>query len=767
MSGYNELIDNYEVMRESVRQYFAFGTQSRSEYAEKSGRKKSQDLIVRRLNSWMQNDLSYYTNARGERVYYFSVDSRLVLQNPLYRTYLSKSVRTLQTRLFFYALAALSDQEFRSVHEITDTINALVDAAGERLDEETFSELLEAFSFDGSSLRSLLNELCGIGMLEARKTGKTYRFRLKHTDLSLPPLKDAIFFASEQDPVGVIGYYLLNRMEGVPNDIRFKHHCFLNALNDGLLYELFDAMQTHRWISIRIDRQPNHPIVVYPLKLYLGVQNGRQHLLCYDAVWKKPCFIRIDRIRDVAPSDIREVCPLTEAELAEFEAHLWGTGYSPALCRQPQHVGIRLHVSADETFLIRRLEREKRNAVLEQISDTEWKITTDVYDPHNMSPWILSLIGRIRHLSCSDPSVEERFRANTETLYRLYTEDRPFPVSPARESRHTVLKPDAKHTPLQLFHEVYGVYYGTAAAFLRELGGKHCGKAASSLGRLLTDSFADAKVNLLKLMKEDWMLLLEDPADKTLFSPIQKLPPFPLTTPELRWMKTVFADPRVSLFLPEEGVPALDGVEPLYTPDQIVYYDRYADGDPFTDPKYRAVFRTVLHAIREHRKLGIRFLSTNTGKERTVEVCPYRLEYSEKDDKFRLITCSPDRPPMQINLASVLSCEDRGAFLPNAETESVSEGGKTLELLLLDERNALERVLLHFSDLKKKTERIDGDRYRVTLTYRASDEKEMVMRILSFGSLLKVVSPDSVKEEIRNRILRQHALLLGEPDRAD
>ena len=52
MSGYNELIDNYEIMRESVRQYFAFGVQSRSEYAEKSGLKKAQDLIVQRLNSF-------------------------------------------------------------------------------------------------------------------------------------------------------------------------------------------------------------------------------------------------------------------------------------------------------------------------------------------------------------------------------------------------------------------------------------------------------------------------------------------------------------------------------------------------------------------------------------------------------------------------------------------------------------------------------------------------------------------------------------------
>ena len=68
-----------------------------------------------------------------------------------------------------------------------------------------------------------------------------------------------------------------------------------------------------------------------------------------------------------------------------------------------------------------------------------------------------------------------------------------------------------------------------------------------------------------------------------------------LTALEKRWMKAVLADPRIQLFSPDET--GLEDVEPLFTPDKIVYYDRYTDGDPYGDPSYIAHFRTILQAL--------------------------------------------------------------------------------------------------------------------------------------------------------------------------
>lgn len=79
-------------------------------------------------------------------------------------------------------------------------------------------------------------------------------------------------------------------------------------------------------------------------------------------------------------------------------------------------------------------------------------------------------------------------------------------------------------------------------------------------------------------------------------------------------------------------------------------------------------------------------------------------------------------------------------------------------VLLTDERNALERAMLHFSHLEKITERLDEKHYRLQLMYNKSDETEMVIRILSFGPLLRVQEPAGFIELLRHRLRKQLAL---------
>lgn len=75
--------------------------------------------------------------------------------------------------------------------------------------------------------------------------------------------------------------------------------------------------------------------------------------------------------------------------------------------------------------------------------------------------------------------------------------------------------------------------------------------------------------------------------------------------------------------------------------------------------------------------------------------------------------------------------------------------------MLTDTRNALERVLLHFSHLQKETVRLDDIHYRVTLCYDKQDETEMVIRVLSFGSMIRVTEPEYFVALLRQRIERQ------------
>ena len=81
---------------------------------------------------------------------------------------------------------------------------------------------------------------------------------------------------------------------------------------------------------------------------------------------------------------------------------------------------------------------------------------------------------------------------------------------------------------------------------------------------------------------------------------------------------------------------------------------------------------------------------------------------------------------------------------------------------LYDSRNALERAMLHFTDLEKETERIDDRHYRITLNYKQGDETEILIRVLSFGPVLKVTAPESMVSQIRERLDRQMAMLAHE-----
>ena len=303
-----------------------------------------------------------------------------------------------------------------------------------------------------------------------------------------------------------------------------------------------------------------------------------------------------------------------------------------------------------------------------------------------------------------------------------------------------------------IFSEVYGSYFKAVSAILE--------KAAEGMltqreltRTVLANAFGESLITIpAKLTDGSWPLLTKD-----FGTPLRHAPCTPLTLLEKQWLKALLLDPRVRLFAPsEEG---LEDVEPLFTPDQFVYFDRYGDGDDFTDPKYIEHFQLILQAMREQRRLRVRFHG-HRGTRSCLLCLPYRLEYSSKDDKFRLLTAFRGKP-VTINLSRIDSLQ---LMLPWEESEyrPPTEREQTLVLDLFDSRNALERAMLHFSDLEKETERLDGKHYRIRLRYRQGDETEILIRILSFGPVLKVLEPKRMVEQIRERLARQMALMAEE-----
>jgi len=144
---------------------------------------------------------------------------------------------------------------------------------------------------------------------------------------------------------------------------------------------------------------------------------------------------------------------------------------------------------------------------------------------------------------------------------------------------------------------------------------------------------------------------------------------------------------------------------------------------------------------------------------------PERLEYSEKDDKFRLIG-EGRRHRDTINLGRILSCRlcdnpdvinRQNQFHQKQQRQRAFQKQK-VELLLTDERNALERVMLHFAHFEKEAEKLDKKNYRLTITYDQDDETEILIRILSFGPMVRVIGPNRFIRLIRQRLEQQTEL---------
>ena len=67
--------------------------------------------------------------------------------------------------------------------------------------------------------------------------------------------------------------------------------------------------------------------------------------------------------------------------------------------------------------------------------------------------------------------------------------------------------------------------------------------------------------------------------------------------------------------------------------------------------------------------------------------------------------------------------------------------------------------MLAFAHFEKSAVQISDDVYRLTLNYDSFDETELVVRVLSFGPMVKVIEPQRFVDLVKERIERQIVLL--------
>ncbi len=406
--AYNELVKTLDHIRNYMREFYIYGFKSREEYDQKSLR--SYDDEKRRIESWLGDYVGFRNTPDGKNVY-LSIDSRHAEKNPLFQPWKAKSFTDGDITLHFVLFDIFAESSVPlSLLEIT-----------EKLDGEYLGAFREPMLFDESTIRKKLKEYAEQGLIKVEKQGKKLLYAANTEGNILPPC-ELLHFFSETAPCGVVGSFLMDKQSITPPLFAFKHHYIASALDSEILCKLFLAMKEKRYVEVnKISHRRDVPmrIVCVPLKVFVGVDNGRQHILVYNMMHRDISSFRLDYINEVTVGEVCEEFDAYKERLEGCLPHIWGV-----VCRAGvetlEHVELLLHVEEGEDHIYRRLMREKRCGSVERLDRNTLKFSADVYDISEMIPWMRTFICRIKKITFSNKGLERQFKNDVKRLYKLY-----------------------------------------------------------------------------------------------------------------------------------------------------------------------------------------------------------------------------------------------------------------------------------------------------------------------------------------------------------
>ncbi len=792
MEKFQELIKNFDRIRNYMRQFFVYGFKSRGDYGEKSAR--TYDNERRRIESWLSGYIQSGYSQKEKHVY-ISVDSKTIPQNPLYAAWKSKSFTDNDILLHFFLLDILWGQgEGMAAKELCDKI------------AQTYGTI-----FDLQTLRLKLKEYKELELFEERQRGRSLCYRLLPGTGALPGdawqrMLSAISFFQEAAPFGFIGSTILDGADRENRWFQFKHHFIVHTLEDGILIQILTAMNEHRgiWFENKSSRSGlTSRICGIPLSIQVSTQTGRRYVCLYLEDRRRFSNFRLDAITKVFLKEPYADYEDKRQKLMANRPKCWGVSFGGSSRIEELCLTLRIRQET-EGYILNRLAREGRGGKIFAVRPGQYLYKGTFFDTNEMLSWVKTFTGRVLDIQGTNPFAIAKVTWDWDKLYEMYCLPRdgqetamseatesnaarnaakrilPAPLTPKPKA------PEPKNSPLnrpELFDKIYGVYYQAVRRILAEAF-----KAPIDRNRIdeLSVKYGYSESGLVivqKLTSGEWPLLT-DKAPRSLppntpghFRPNlisqEALMPgsLPLTKLQKSWLKALLADERIALFLTDGQIDAikswLSPAKPLYRQEDFHYFDQYLDGDDFSSPAYRENFHTILKAL-ETKKALILAYENRFGETAVLEAAPYQLQYSAKDNKFRLCCLKYSghtfRHNTILNVGRIHGChlsrKDAPINLHTYAFRPICRCESPVVMEISGERNSLERCMLHFANYEKHTSfQEETNTWICSIYYDLADEPELLIGILSFGPVIRILGPESFLRQIRERVGRQHRLL--------
>ena len=450
MAEFQELIKNFDRIRDYMRQFYIYGFKARTEFDGKSAR--TYDNERRRIESWLADYTRADYTSKGKHVY-INVDSKEIPQNPLYTAWKSKSFTDNDLMLHFFLLDQMIEdgnenagmvQTGAAQTEAAQTEAAQAGAAQTETAQTgspppgglTAGELCDRICaeygvvFDSQTVRLKLKEYESLGLLSAVKDKKQLRYRLAPL---LPPetaapspvwdrLMMAVKFFQGVAPFGVVGSTILDREETDNEYFQFKHHFIVHTLEDGVLSDVLAAMKQGRAIAFtnRSGRTGNvFQSRGLPLKIFVSTRTGRRYVCLYQENTRRFTNMRLDSMSDVTPLEIHSDYSRKQDLLKRNLDRLWGVSFSGS--GRLEEICIKFYVNeSTETYVLDRLYREGRGGEIQRIRENEYLYSGAFFDTNEMLSWVKTFTGRILDIQGSNHFAVAKITYDWEKMYEMY-----------------------------------------------------------------------------------------------------------------------------------------------------------------------------------------------------------------------------------------------------------------------------------------------------------------------------------------------------------
>lgn len=340
-----------------------------------------------------------------------------------------------------------------------------------------------------------------------------------------------------------------------------------------------------------------------------------------------------------------------------------------------------------------------------------------------------------------------------------------FPKSLAAKTEERIIDDET-----DFFNRIYSAYYKIALKAVKAINSKEISTQEELLSYISSFKILKGKTQIKsKKYKEDF---LESTADLfmikngKLYTPFMNISNdfmFPLTTIEISFLKALVNDDRCKLIMgdsfnllkSELDTPKYNDIYPYFDRDKYIVFDQYLNGDQllFEDQTYKENLKLLIDAVKGQRAVFFEYIED--GMPKTKVSVPEKIEYSQKENRFKVVLNSKNRP---LDIQNIRLCKYSDGKLSPSKKKEILTCVVAIDVPE-DKKYTRNRLFREFSPFERDCEKVDELGHILKFKFEAGDYKEIAYRLLQFGPYVYCSEPECVRERIKEKIDQQYALL--------